>query len=82
MVSLGQPDLIKHSETVYMHQITPHALCRELSGVALQSPSRLLFGLHLSSFPFLEHTVFPACRIFFARDLRMDIIILLVGVGH
>lgn len=38
MASLGQPDLIKDSQTVYMHQITPHALCSAASGVALQSP--------------------------------------------
>lgn len=45
MISLGQPDLIKDSQTVYMHQITPHALCSAAGGVALKSPSFRLFAL-------------------------------------
>lgn len=53
MVSLGQPDLIKDSQTVYMHQITPHALCSAASSVALQPPpSLLLFALYLLPSPF------------------------------
>lgn len=50
MVSLGQPDLIKDSQTVYMHQITTHALCSAASGVTLRSPFLLLFTLYLPSF--------------------------------
>lgn len=48
MVSLRQPDLIKHSQTVYMRQITQHVLCSTASGVVLQFPSSLVF---VSSFP-------------------------------
>lgn len=73
VVLLGQPDLIKHSETVYMHQITLHALCREASGVVLKSPSFPLFALHLSSLYFLEHRVFPAYMIFCQINRRLMI---------
>lgn len=53
MVSLGQPDLIKDSQTVYMHQITLHALCSAARSVAPQYPSSLLFPLppYFSVFP-------------------------------
>lgn len=66
MASLGQPDLIKDSQTVYMHQITPHALCSAASGVALQSPppSLLLFALYLLPSPFFfprPHDFKPLC---------------------
>lgn len=53
VLSLGQPDLIKHSHTVYMHQITPYALCSAASGVALESTSFLLFALFLLYLPFI-----------------------------
>lgn len=43
MVSLSQPGLIKDLQTVYMHQITPHALCSTAYVVVLQTPSFLVF---------------------------------------
>lgn len=50
MVSLGQPDLIKDSQTVYMHQITPACIMQCSYGLAVQSPSLLLFSLFLPLF--------------------------------
>ncbi len=63
MASLGQPDLIKDSQTVYMHQITLHALCSGASGVALQFPFLLLFAHFLPPF-FPRHHDFKTFSFF------------------
>lgn len=51
MILFGQPDLIKDSPTVYMHQITLHALCSTAMDVTLQYPSPLLFSFLFPPFP-------------------------------
>lgn len=48
MIWLGQPDPVKNSQAIYMHQITLHAIYRAASGIV---PNRFPFCTLFSQFP-------------------------------